>query len=136
MIRSHPLYPFLYNNVSPFLSFYKISPMPYGEMFAVLIFNRSLLDGTISSLKFLSNFFLALPDLLYVFQLRPDPIPMGKNSSSHAHVLENIRALEFATDISNGTIIFIDFGDATLRHYILRLCGRDNMDYLQAQAGF
>lgn len=58
-------------------------------MFAVLIFNCSLLDGTISSLKTKSSyFFLALPDLLYDLQLGPDPIHVGKNGSFHAHVLE------------------------------------------------
>lgn len=95
MIISQPLYPLFCNNVFPFLSFYKISPMPHGETFAVLIFNCSLLDGTMSSLKNRSsNFFLALPDFLYHLQLGPDPIHMGKNGSVHARVLENIRALE------------------------------------------
>lgn len=69
--------------------------MPHGKVFAVLIFNCSLLGGTISSLKNKSsNFFLALPDLLYDFPLGPDPIHMGKNVR-FACELENIRALEF-----------------------------------------
>lgn len=95
MIIKQLLYPLFYNYVFPFLSFYKISPMPYRETFAVLIFNCSLLDGTMTSLKNRSfNFFLALPDFLYRLQLGPDPIHMGKNGSFHGHLLENIRALE------------------------------------------
>lgn len=87
-VITQPQYPLLYNNVFPFLSFYKIFTIPYGKMFAVLIFNCSLLDGTISSLKTKSSYlFLALPDLLYDLQLGPGPIHVHKNGSFHAHVL-------------------------------------------------
>lgn len=101
MIISKPLYPLLYNNVfAVHISFYKIPPMPYGGTFAVLIFNCSPLDGTISrqvlkpgALKF----FLALPDLPYDLQLGPVPTPISKNGSFHAHVLETPRALELVS---------------------------------------
>lgn len=97
VIISKPSYSPLSNNVFTWvhISFYKILPVLHGGRFAVLIFNCSTLDGTVSRQVFKPRAVSSshLNQIYHMtFQLGPAPTAIGKTSSFCVHVLENTRA--------------------------------------------